>query len=111
MKHQPKMLHNPSDKAVEVFSGGELVQFEAGESRIVEGNVAYQILTHQNTPLVEVKVEPVIPGKSETESGVAKNIEAMSYTELRDQAIKKGIWKKNMSKVELIATLKANGQS
>lgn len=117
MIHEPKMLYNTSGEVVEVFSLGKMIRFEPEESRMVEGDVAYQILTNQKTPLQEVKVKPVLPNTQEekkvSEDSAAKGMKLSDYTylELKAKAQKIGVWKNGVSKKDLILLLESHGQS
>ena len=117
MIHEPKMIHNPSGEVVEVFSLGELVRFEPEESRMIEGNTAYQILTNQHTALQEVKVVPVIPAKPTVatptveDKTAGKKLTDLTYPELKTKAQDIGVFKHGISKKDLIAVLEKHGQS
>lgn len=105
------MLYNPGPD-MELTSGGELIFFKSGESRLVDGDTAYQILTNQNTGLQAVEVQPVIPSTLPQQGGgvvplepVVNNYEAMTYVQLRAIASSKGIFKIGMKKAELVSLL------
>lgn len=105
---EPVMLHNPTGEVFEVMSGGTVYIFQSKQSRIVQGEIARQILRNQNTPLIQVEVQPVLPviepGEVvEPKTGV--NYEQMSYAELRKIASLKGIFKVGMKGKDLLELL------
>lgn len=106
---EPKMVRNDGDD-FEVWSGGNLYQFKAGETRFLDGETAYQILNHQKTPLVEVAVvagEPVnTPApQAEPQAESKPDYASMSYKELRAIASEKKIFKVGTSKEKLVELL------
>lgn len=107
MSNEPKMLKNIKGEKVEFFYGGELYVFEPGQSRLLDGEVAYQVMVNQNTGLVEVPivgVEDVAPD-STGEEEARVNYESMTYIQLRSIASARGIFKVGMKKAELIELL------
>lgn len=113
MIREPKMVRNDGAD-FEVWSGGVLYQFKSGESRLLDGETAYQILNHQKTPLVEVSIvagqpvaEPSLPVEDTTSAPVESTPDyaSMKYTELRSIASKKGLFKVGMKHAELVSLL------
>lgn len=110
---EPKMVRNDGED-FEVWSGGVLYIFKAGETRLLDGDTAYQILNHQKTPLVEVAIvagepvkqnEPVKPTEPEVKTDNAVDYNAMSYKELRTLATEKKVFKVGLSKEKLVELL------
>lgn len=110
---EPVMLHNPTDSVFEVMSGGVVYVFQPRQSRIVQGETARQILKNQNTPLIRVEVQPVLPPSDEpveepieeTKTQKAVDYSKMSYTELRKIASTMGLFKVGIKGKDLIKLL------
>jgi len=103
------MLHNPTAEAVEFMVDGVVYIIDSKQSRIVLGEVAHQVLTNQNTPLVEAEIQAVVP-----EPVVLEPVEApvddystMTYAELRSIASARKIFKAGMKHEELVKLLNA----
>lgn len=110
---EPVMLHNPTGEVFEVMSGGAVYIFQPKQSRIVQGETARQILKNQNTPLIQVEVQPVLPPVEEpTETPVveanpdkAVDYSKMSYRDLQKIASAKGLFKVGTKGKDLIKLL------
>lgn len=100
MEYQSKILTNPTGRKVEFMCGGKSYVFETGETKPVDGFVAYHALTQVNTGLVEHRREekPVLEASE-------KAYEDMSFFELRKIASNKGIFKIGMKKKDLLDVL------
>jgi len=114
MQYQPKEVWNPTGHVVEVVSGNEHFIFQPQEKKLLNGFEAYQILTHQNSPLEEYKGED---SKKEDEKiqeidkrEKTKAFSEMSWLELRRIAVEKGIFKLSMKKKDLITALIENSK-
>lgn len=109
---EPVCLHNPLNEEFEVMSGGVVYVFESKQSRMIQGETARQILKNQNTPLIVVDINPVIPEEVETDpkakSDEAVDYKSMSYAQLRSIASAKGLFKVGMKGKDLLELL--NGQ-
>lgn len=107
---EPVMLHNPLGDRFEVMSGGTVYIFEPGQSRIVLGETARQILRNQNTPLIAVQAVAQLPVMPEAVTVApvvsgAVDYDSMTYTELRSIASAKKLFKVGMKRAEVLSLL------
>lgn len=98
MNYQPKILYNPTNNDIEVWCGGRIYQYTPGEKRLEDGPVAYHILNHSNSALVEYDGQDSNPE--------SLPLDAMGWRELVSLGSKLGVFKPPMNREALVKAIK-----
>ena len=96
--YRPTTLFNPKGEVVEVMSRGQIIIFQPGEKKLVEGVDAYHLLQEVNCGLVEYDGQDSNPKELP--------LNDMPWRELVSLGSKLGVFKPPMNKEQLIAVIK-----
>lgn len=104
MKYEPKELYNPTNKTIEFMYDNAPYIVEPNEVRLFDGVVADHALNWVNTGLVEYQGQKKKAEPKTTKP--IKDLEKMSWNELRTKASELGVYQVGMRSEEVIEAIR-----